>query len=76
MFRCLSLIEIKATFLWKDQFELIFQESLLKTNRFNCFITKSLRKIDPGQNLVFVKVNFFFTSEIGFFGLTRRVRLL
>ena len=33
---------MESTFLWKNQFEIIFHEILLKTNRFNSFITKTI----------------------------------
>ena len=53
--------KLKATFLWKDQFELIFHARLLKTNRLSSFMTKSLRNFfeaisEPSKKIPSTKI--------------------
>ena len=65
MFRCFwALSRSKPTFLWKNQFELIFLEILLKTNSLDCFMTKSLRKFFLSENLDFLGFIYFFFIQI------------
>ena len=52
-FRCLSFLKSVLTILWINQFERMVHEVLSKTNRFNSFRTKSLRKYFPRQNFDF-----------------------
>ena len=52
------LLRSEPTFLWKNQFELIFDNILLKTNMFNSFRAKSSRKFFSRQNLDFCGIYF------------------
>ena len=65
----LTLLRLGPTFLWKNQFELIFHTILLKRNRFNSFRAKSLGEKILWQNLYFLEVIFNDPSEIIFFTL-------
>ena len=49
---------LQPTILRKDQFKLIFNEILSNANRFNSFMTKSLRNGFSRQNLYFCERNF------------------
>ena len=63
-----ALLRSKPTFLWNDQFELIFPARLSKTNMFTSFRTKSLRKRILGQNFDFSLSYFLWPLWIWGFG--------
>ena len=56
----LSLFEIETKITLERSVWADFSWSLSKTNRFNCFMTKSPRKKNSGQNLKFCGIYFLF----------------
>ena len=71
-----ALSRWKPTFLWKDQFVLVCHARLLKTYRFNSFMTKSFRKNFQGEIWICVEVIFNDPLESGVLGLKWRIMLL